>query len=480
MNDDNLSVALAWHLGATRFDDIPEPARHAAERSLLDAVGVSIAATGLDPAARSVAAVAIAEGGARESTVFGAQGRVPAAAAALANGAFAHALDFEDALDGLPIHPNAQMVPAVLAVAEDRDLAGADVVRALAIGCDLGARIAAAAGTAIEDAGWYPPPIAGALGAVGALANLVGLDTRRTLDALSLALMQVTASGEAGLSPLSTIRGIRDGFSAHAAVRSLVLAEAGIRGFDDPLGGRKGFFATFAQGRADLGPLLDGLGEYYYGADVAFKPWPSCRGTHAFVGSVLRMRQGVALDEIDSIAVWGAPFVLTLAEPRAAKIAPRVAIDAKFSVPFTVAVALVDGDVTLRSYEPASLERDDLRAWAARVEVAVDADFDATAGFSGGRTELRLRDGRVLSETVLTPRGNPRDPLDDAALTAKFLDCVASGEPAVRGDRATRLARDLLGFRRVPSVRSLMSENFGGQPTAGEQRESDAAWIPSR
>src|SRR5690606_9040855 len=166
---------------------------------------------GLEPVSRSVAALAIADGGTAESSVFGWSERIPAAAAAFANGAYAHALDFEDAIDGLPIHPNAQIVPAVLAVAEARDLSGADVVRALAVGCDLGVRIAAAAGSQIEARGWYPPPILGAIGAVGALANLVGLDARTTLDALSLALMQVTASGEAGLSPRSTIRGIRDG-----------------------------------------------------------------------------------------------------------------------------------------------------------------------------------------------------------------------------------------------------------------------------
>src|SRR5690606_21756082 len=145
------------------------------------------------------------------------------------------------------------------------------------------------------------------------------------------ALMQVTASGEAGLSPRSTIRGIRDGFASHAAVRSLLLAEAGIRGFDDPLGGRKGFLATYAGGRADADALLDGLGERFLGADVAVHPWPSCRGTHAFVDSVLRLRADIALDDIESVQVWGAPFVRTLAEPRASKVAPTVPIDAKFS-----------------------------------------------------------------------------------------------------------------------------------------------------
>lgn len=477
MQQGSLSGILARHVATTTLDDIPEPALRAAERSLLDAVGVSIAATGLDPVSRSVAELALREGGLGESSVFGGGRRIPAAAAAFANGAYAHALDFEDAVDGLPIHPNAQIVPAVLAVAEARDLGGDDVVRALAVGCDLGVRIAAAAGTAIEAGGWYPPPILGALGAVGALASLVGLDERRTLDALSLALMQVTASGEAGLSPQSTIRGIRDGFASHAAVRSLQLAEAGIHGFDDPLGGRKGFLATYAGGRADTSALLDGLGERFRGAEVAFKPWPSCRATHAFVDSVLRLREEVALDDIASVTVWGAPFVRTLAEPRASKVAPTVPIDARFSAPFTVAAALVDRAVTLDTYLPASLHRADLRAWAERVEVGVSDDFAGDGDFSGGRTEVRLRDGSVLTDVVLSPRGNPDAPLDDRELVAKFVDCVRKGDPALDDTTARAAAAEFLDFRGVGSVRAAMTRLLGVR--ADDREESASSWIPS-
>lgn len=479
MEQRSLSGVLARHVASTTLDGIPEAALHAAERSLLDAVGVTIAATGLDPVSRSVAELAARDGGVAESTVVGLAVRIPAAAAALANGAYAHALDFEDAVDGLPIHPNAQIVPAVLAVAEARDLGGDDVVRALAVGCDVGVRIAAAAGTAVEAGGWYPPPILGALGAVGALASLVGLDERRTLDAFSLALMQVTASGEMGLSPRSTIRGIRDGFASHAAVRSLQLAEAGIRGFDDPLGGRKGFFATYAGGRVDTSALLDGLGEHFRGAEVAFKPWPSCRGTHAFVDAVLRVRADVELDQIESVAIWGAPFVRTLAEPRASKVAPTVPIDAKFSAPFAVAAALVDRAVTLDTYLPESLQRTDVREWAERVEVHVSEEFAGDGDFSGGRTEVRLRDGSVRTEVVLSPRGNPEVPLDDVELVAKFVGCARLGDPALSEPAARAAAADLLDFRGVPSVRAAMTRLTAEPANAEIREESESSWIPS-
>lgn len=474
MSDQGLSAIVARHIAQARLDDIPESARHAAERSLLDAIGVSIAATGLDPVSRSIADLALADEGVPQSTVFGSRRRIPAAAAAFANGAYAHAIDFEDVIDGLPIHPNAQVVPAVLALAEARDLSGADVVRAIAVGCDLAGRLAAAVGGEMAARGWYPPPILGGLGAVAGAANLIGLDERRVLDALSLGLMQITASGEIAVSPRSTIRGIRDGFAAHAAVRSVQLAEAGIRGFDDPIGGISGFFAMFAGGAADRAALLDGLGEHYLGSEVAFKPWPSCRGTHAFVESILRLRSQAALDDIESIEIDGPLFVRTLAEPRAAKVAPTVPIDAKFSVLFTVAAALVDGAVTLDTFRPDALRRPELHAWADRVHVGVAEEFEAIGDTSGGRTELRLRDGRVLTDVVARPHGNPASPITDDELVEKFVDCVRSGDPALDRAAAERLAATLLTFRTAASTRVVLE-----QSVSGARRDEESWTVPS-
>jgi 2-methylcitrate dehydratase PrpD len=469
MDAEGLSARIAEHAATVRWEQIPEAARHSAERSLLDAVGVSLAATGIDPASRSFAELIAAEGGAPASTVFGMPERFPAAAAAFANGALAHALDFEDSVDGLPVHPNAQVIPAVLALAEERDHRGQDLLRAIAVGCDLAVRFAAAAGPQMSQAGWYPPPIVGALGAVAGAANLIGLDARRTLDALSLALFQVTASGELKNSPDSLIRGIRDGFAAHAAVRSVQLAERGIRGMDAPLEGRSGFFATYTGGDADLDAMTDRLGDYFHGAAVAFKPWPSCRGTHAFVEAALTMRADVAVDDIDAVVLHGGVEARMLAEPRPAKIAPTTAIDAKFSLPFTVAAALIDRDVTLETFSPAGLERPDVRQLAARIDVRMTEEFGAVGDLSGGRTELRLRDGRILALDVPLPRGNPVSPLSDHDLVAKFLQCAASARPQLAVDRSRSLARTLLAFRHEPSVRAALSREFDLPDTGGHR-----------
>src|SRR5262245_17580809 len=135
-----LTRKLAAHVARARYEDLAPAAVLAAKRSLLDAIGVSLGASGLEPACAPFAALATESSG--PCTVLGAQHRTSPLLAALANGALAHALDYEDAYDGAPVHPNAASVPVALALAERTpSLSGRQLVTALAVGCDLVCRL---------------------------------------------------------------------------------------------------------------------------------------------------------------------------------------------------------------------------------------------------------------------------------------------------------------------------------------------------
>ena len=214
----DLSATLATHVARTSFEDLPPAAVAGAKRSLLDALGVTLAASTLGEGCRPFVDLVLADGGAPVSTVVGFGRKVPPAAAALANGAMAHALDYEDAHDGALVHPNAQTVPAVLALAETRPTSGREVLTAMAVGCDLVCRL----GLALRDDparfGWYPPAILQAFGAAAGAARVLGLDAGATLDALSLTLAQATGTAEMTRGARSVVRGVRDAFGAHAGV----------------------------------------------------------------------------------------------------------------------------------------------------------------------------------------------------------------------------------------------------------------------
>src|SRR5690606_13607125 len=197
--------------------------------------------------------------------------------------------------------------------------------------------------------GWYPPPIIAAFGATAAVGKLLKLDPSQLVDAFSLTLCQATCSAELKTSPHSDVRAIRDAFPAQVAVSSALLARKGVRGFDRPFEGTAGFFELYARGAYSPQALTEALGERFEIDRISFKPWPSCRGTHAFIEAAQRLARTYRIDprSIRAVELVGSRLNRMLAEPLAQKQRPATAIDAKFSLPFTVAVALRRGTVTL-------------------------------------------------------------------------------------------------------------------------------------
>ena len=287
----SLTARLCGHVVGTAAASLPGATRLAAARALLDGLGVMLAASGASADVRPFAEMAIAQGGAAESSVLGYGVRVPAAAAAFANGAMAHALDFEDGFDRAPVHPNAALLPALLAAAQaGPSVSGAELLASIAIGCDFTCRLGLSLRRPLEEGGWYPPPILGAFGAVAAVARLRRLDARQLADAFSIVLCQISVPGEIKHSRDTVIRAVREAFPARAAVEACGLAARGVRGFEAPFEGEEAFFRVFAGGAYDEGDLLEGLGERYWIDSLTFKRWPSCRGTHAYIEAARALR----------------------------------------------------------------------------------------------------------------------------------------------------------------------------------------------
>jgi 2-methylcitrate dehydratase PrpD len=452
-----LSAVLATHVADSDFEQLPAQTVHAAKRALLDAVGVMQAASGVAPEVRAFMDLARASGGAPEARILGTADRVPAAMAAFANGAMAHALDYEDAFDLAPLHPNAALIPAVLALAQARaPVSGRELITAIAVGCDLSCRLALSLRQRLEDGGWYPPPILGAFGAVAGAARMLKLSPRQVADAWSLLLLQNSCPGEIKYSAETVIRAVREAFPAQTAVTVTQLAEAGVRGFDAPLEGRAGFYALFAGGQYATSNLLEDLGTRWHIESLSFKPWPSCRGTHAAIEAALSLRAQPGFDplQVEAVSIEGGPVQAMLAEPLDRKRSPQTPIDAKFSLPFTVATALVHGAVTLDRFGAAGLADKKVLALASRCQWQARADFgDAQA--VAGALRIRLRDGSQRSAEVLDPAGSPTRPLSDDQLVAKFIDCLGRAARPVAAQAAATLAARLLQIDREPDVAPL-------------------------
>ena len=450
-----LTRILARHLARVRYEDIPPAALHAAKRSLLDAIGVSLGASGLEPACQPFVALAAESPG--PCQILGFARTSSPLMAAFANGALAHALDYEDAFDGTPAHPNAASVPVALALADaDASLSGRALLTALAAASDITCRLARALRDNPDRYGFYTPPILGAFGAASCAAKLLGLDEDRVVATWGLTLSQAMCSSQFKRDPHSSLRAVRDAFASNVGLQSARLAQLGVRGFEAAFEGEHGLYAAHARSTCDEERLLEGLGAQFLGERVSFKPWPSCRGTHAFIEAALQLRaeHGIELDQIDAIVANGAPLNRMLAEPLSQKQAPQTAIDAKFSLPYCVAVALQRADVVLDDFAPAALESLSTHRLAQRFRYRVDATI--TAG-TAGRLELHMQGGTCFSAYIARPLGHPERPLADVRLIAKLSACAARAHVPLPQAQAQALGEALLAIDQVGSARDVLS-----------------------
>jgi 2-methylcitrate dehydratase PrpD len=227
-----------------------------------------------------------------------------------------------------------------------------------------------------------------------------------------------------------------------------------VRGFDAPFEGEAGFYRLFAGGAFDPAALTGALGERFWIDELTFKRWPACRGTHAYIEAVQRLRatHHIDVDAVREIVATGGPVQRMLVEPADRKAAPATAIDAKFSIPYTIAAALIDDEVGLDSFADRALARPAARRIAARVRFEQNPEW-GRAHAASGRVTIVLADGSWLAEQVDIAAGHPSRPLGDDSLRAKFLACA--GHAAKAGD-PTELAEALWSLDRAPDCRHLL------------------------
>lgn len=459
---DELSQRLSRHVCETDYAKLPSSTIHATKRALLDGIGVMLAASGLSEEARPFLAVAEASKD-PQATILGTGMRVSAEAAAFANGALAHALDFEDAFDGAPVHPNASLIPSALATAEAQgNVTGSQLIAAVATACDLVCRLGLSLERPMEEGGWYPPPILGAFGAVAASAILRGLTPRQLLDAFSLTLLQVSCPGEIKYSAKTIIRAVREAFPAKAAITSVELASRGVRGFDAPFEGKAGFFRLYVEGEYDPDALFECLGKRFWIEELSFKPWPACRGTHAFIEAAQALARDHRIDwrDVHNIDLEGGEVQQMLFYPEEQKKRPSTPIDAKFSLPFTIALALVKGDVDLDSFSDEWRSNPDVLKLASRVSYHRREDWGRERATSGAVT-LLLSDGRQFRSEIESALGSPARPLSDDQLCSKFIACAERARRPINREKADDLARRILNLENEPDVGPLVADLVG-------------------
>lgn len=430
------------------------------KQSLIDQIGVDLASTGMGEGCASFIELAQLEFGRQECTVIGTGLKVSPVTAALVNGSFSHAMDFEDSCALVPLHSNATTIPALLALAQYvGNISGNDFLEAMAVGSEISIRTALAIDEDLSEHGWYMQPIFGAVGAVLAGSRLVGLDPQQTRDALSMVLFQVSGSGALVDSKDSVLRSVSNAFGAKAAVLSIILAKLGVRGrLDEPFEGTKGFFNAYAPGFHDENRMVNGLGEQWLCKNTTFKRWPTCHGTHNSIYATLQLMKEneLTFTDIQSVHVKVSDFVKTIVlEPRDVKNHPDTAITAKFSLPITVGLAAKYGSVGLDSFIPERINDPDVQSLAERVTYEVNPLLTSK------------KQSRILDITFVTSKGtferhvedapgDPKNPLSERDLDEKFLDCSSHSRAGYSTARCQEILNKLHDVDNLRDVREAI------------------------
>lgn len=414
----NVAQGLANFAAALSSSAVPEPVRRAVKRHVLDSLGVALAAAGTGAAAAIVDAVK-AWGGTREAGVIGAEAAVPAPAAALANGALIHGLDFDDTHVGSVVHVSSVVVPAAFAVAQEAGATGGDLVTACAIGYEVAARIGGAAPGRFHARGLHATGLVGPFAAAVAAGRLWGLDANGLADALGVAGSQASGLFAAVEGGTEAAR-FHPGWASHAGVVAADLARRGFTGPHGVLDGRNGFFAAFLAGETvDTGGVQRGLGFEWETTRIAIKPYAAAHFVHAYMD--MARASGVRAGDVEEVVCFVPPAIVGIVcEPRSAKIAPRTAFGAKSSLPFAVATALVGGRDGLELFDEDARTDSRVLTLTERVRYVADETLPFPRTY-GGRLTIIRRDGRERTLEELVNRGHPDRPLSDDEVRAKFI-----------------------------------------------------------
>ncbi len=447
-----LTLELAKRINALRYEDLPPDAVHWAKVGILDTIGVTLAGS-TDPGTRIVARSLASGSG--PSLVFGSTARVGALDAALINGTAAHALDFDDCNNTLGGHPSAPILPALFALADEHGANGRDFMTAYVAGFETECKIALGVNFYHYMHGWHPTATIGIFGTAAACARLLLLNGAQTATALAIA-----ASFASGIkSNFGTmVKPLHVGHCARNGLFAALLARDGFTASPVAFEHKQGYFEVFnGSGNYDASKILPAWANPLDIAQpgIAIKQYPCCGSTHPAIDAMLTLAREHDLkpEEVERIESW----THTRRLEHTNRPDPQSTIDAKFSVQYCLARALVDRKVVIEHFEGDSFRDPQVRSVLSRVHAApyTTAQFPADNHF-GAEIKVTLQGGRTLFAKVDQPLGRTSaNPLPSERLKDKFDNCAARVLPAAS---LSGLYEAIQNFENLRDVRDLIAQ----------------------
>ena len=430
----------------THYDNLKPEVIQQARKLILDLIGVSLAGYKLMEFPRMVVDYMGVLGGTPEATIIQTKKKFPAVNAAFANAACAHALDMDDGHRFAALHPGTVVIPAAIAAAELSGASTRELIAGVVVGYEIMIRIGMAINPSSLNRGFHSTGIIGPFGAAAAAANIMGLSREDTIGAFGLAglqasgLLQVNHDDEgAKVKPINPAR------AAMSGLLSSILTKKGARGPLAIFEGEDGFLkAVTDEVKVEL--MTRRLGQEFEICNVYLKLYAACRHAHAAIDAALEASRTAHIDpqEISKISIQTYPAAIRLAGMTNATTPSA----ARFSIPFSVALALIKQDAGADKYSEENVRDQRIQALAGKVDLSMSTKWEKLYPEKRGATVSITDKNRTWSAEVELAKGEPENPASWEEIHGKFYTnatlLISEKDAKVLGDTIMSLEHSSL------------------------------------
>ncbi len=431
-----VTLALARLAVETPIEALPAGAFAAAKQLTLDSLACAVAAVD-QPGCRGVADWAVQTGGRSEATLLGYGGRVPLAQAAFVDSVLTHALDYDDIFSQASLHVSSFLFPCCLATGEASKRSGAETLAAYILGAEVACLLGLASVSRRSGPGFLPTTIEGGFGGVAAVCRLMGLSVRETAMAMGLYYVQASGNRQA-LVDRTLAKRMQPAFAARNAVWAAELAARDVTGPAQALEGEYGLFRTYYHRDPPPAELLARApGDPWRIEQISVKPYTSCGASHSLIDAALRLadRRAIDPDEVDRVELsWGATGKNGMVG-RPFRLEPDPQVEAQFSAPYCVALALLRKTQDLARFTDEAIRADPEVVAFSRKIGGADRDPppptlptpDCFPDWYGQPHRVRVvfRDGTEISEERAPVQTRAPEANDWAQTMRKWRSCAA-------------------------------------------------------
>ncbi|NOY55944.1 MAG: MmgE/PrpD family protein [Actinobacteria bacterium] len=446
-----ITAPMARWAADLTFADLSEEAIHEAKRFLLDSLGCALGGyTQHD--VKILLDVLDETAGSGPATVIGTGKRVDAVSASFANALMVRAMDYNDIYwQQDPSHPS-DIIPGALALVERGDGDGKELCVGIILGHEFEMRLCEAAFPGIRERGWHHATLT-AFAAAFVAGRMLHLDAERIQHAVGISGSSHATFGAVTAGKLTMMKNTVDPLATQRGVLAGLLAERGYTGPEHVIDGKEGLVETLGP-EWKLGVLTDKLGQSWRITRCGMKAFPTEALTHTPISAVLDLvtEHDLAADDVEQVHIRSlARAADILADP--SKYEPRNRETADHSLPYVIAAALVDRQVTPLQFTIAKIEDPQIRAQLNKVVVVADPEIekDFPARQRVGVT-ITTKDGRTFTKDLDYPKGHPNNPLTSTEIEEKF-DALAA--PVMSSGRRRQIKDAVWNLENLDSVRDL-------------------------